>query len=264
MSPAPLQILTINSGSSSIKFSIYALGASDRKVLSAQCDGIGLGTGWCHVQNEDGISILEGSESFATHEAALGMFLRWLSRHSLGCCIDAIGHRIVHGGTHFTGPVVITAEVEQALGKLRGLAPEHLVPELRAIEVAKEVFPRAIHVACFDTSFHRQMPAVAQMYPLPRRLSEQGVVRYGFHGLSFEFLLEKLASEAGFEAAHGRVILAHLGGGASIAAVSGGLSVDTTMGYMPNGGLMMGTRSGDLCPGVLLHLLLDRDLSPER
>jgi acetate kinase len=262
MTSVPLQVLTINGGSSSIKFSLYALGDSERKVLSAQCDGIGLGAGRFRVQSDDGSVLFESSEMFSGHESALAKFLQWLSRHSLGCCVDAIGHRVVHGGLNFTEPVVITPVVQKALGELRHLDPEHLVPEMRAIDVAKEMFPRAVHVACFDTAFHRQMPALAQMYPLPRKLAEQGVIRYGFHGLSFEYLLQKLASEAGSDAAQGRVVIAHLGGGSSIAAINGGRSIDTTMGYMPNGGLMMGTRSGDLCPGVLMHLLLDRNLSP--
>lgn len=258
-----MHVLTVNCGSSSIKFSLYALGASARRVFSGQCDGFGLGSGRCHVQTDDGAVLFQSSESLADHESALRKILNWLGRHPLGSRIDAIGHRIVHGGAKFTEPVVISPEVEGALGDLRQLDPEHLMPELRAIEIAKERFPRPVHVACFDTSFHRQMPALAQMYPLPRNLREQGVIRYGFHGLSFEFLIQQLAAEAGPDAAKGRVVIAHLGGGASIAAIKGGRSVDTTMGYMPNGGLMMGTRSGDLCPGVLMHLLLDDGLSPK-
>jgi acetate kinase len=172
-----------------------------------------------------------------------------------------VGHRIVHGGPVHRTPRVLTADVLIDLHKLVPIDPDHLPQALAVIEVTKEKYPAIPQVACFDTGFHRSMPRLAQMYPLPQALAEGGIIRYGFHGLSCEFIVQALgAIDAG--AAQGRIIIAHLGNGASITAVRQGVSVDTTMGFTPTGGIMMGTRSGDLDPGVLLHLLEAQGTSP--
>lgn len=256
-----IHILTANCGSSSLRFAVYGLGSAERRLLFARYDGIGLGQGRCCVQDEEGRLLFESSFSLADHETAARRFLDWLGSQSFGYRIDGVGHRVVHGGGRFTEPVMITPVVEEELGKVGQLDPGHLPPEIRAMRVVKDSFPQLLHVACFDTSFHRQMPTVARMHPLPRELSEQGVVRYGFHGLSHESLLQQLGAGSGASAAEGRIVIAHLGSTASMAAILGGRSMDTTMGFVPNGGLMMGTRSGDLCPGVLTHLLLGKNLS---
>jgi acetate kinase len=174
--------------------------------------------------------------------------------------VDVLGHRFVHGGRRFAEPVLITPELEDELFTLIQLEPGHLEPDVRLARAMAELFPRVAGVACFDTAFHRTMPAVAQMHPLPRELFDQGVVRFGSHGLSLEYIMSRLAADSGANAAHERVVIAHLGCTASMTAVRHGASVDTTAGYMPNGGLMMATRSGDLSPGVLLHLLIGKDM----
>jgi acetate kinase len=254
-----IHILTANCGSSSLRFAVFELGSAERRLLFARYEGIGLGQGRCCVQDEGGRLLFESLFSLADHETAAQRFLDWLGRQSLGYCIDGVGHRVVHGGVRFTEPVMITPEAEDELGKVGQLDPGHFPPEIRTIRVVRDSFPQLPHIACFDTSFHRQMPAVARMHPLPRELSEQGIVRFGFHGLSHESILQQIASEAG--GADGRIVIAHLGSSASMAAILAGRTMDTTMGFVPNGGLMMGTRSGDLCPGVLLHLLLGKNLS---
>jgi acetate kinase len=183
--------------------------------------------------------------------------------------LDAVGHRVVHGGSHYSQPRVITPQLVATLRELVPLAPDHLPQAIDAIEAVGHAYPALPQVACFDTAFHRHMPKTAQMYALPRQLWDTGVVRYGFHGLSCESIMHQLravdrtvpVAQRG-EAADGRVIVAHLGNGASLTAVHHGASVETTMGFSPTGGLVMGTRAGDLDPGVLLYLLEEQGLTP--
>jgi acetate kinase len=177
-----------------------------------------------------------------------------LARH--GERPTVVVHRIVHGGRHFVEPVIITPGVLEELDRLQPYAPEHLPPALSAVRAAIHRFPQARHVACFDTAFHRHMPDVARMYPLPRRLWAAGVRRYGFHGLSCESIMTSLR-DVEPRASEGRVIIAHLGGGSSLTAVREGRGIETTMGFSPAGGVMMSRRSGDLDPGVLLWLLAE-------
>lgn len=172
----------------------------------------------------------------------------------VGGDVAAIGHRIVHGGSRFAAPLVANDDILSDLRRLVPLARSHLPRALDAVEVIRAAFPAAPQVLCFDTAFHRAMPRVARLYPLPRRLADDGVVRYGFHGLSYESIVHQLRP-AGDASAGGRLVVAHLGNGASMAAVRDGAAVDTTMGFTPSGGLMMGTRAGDLDPGLLLYLL---------
>jgi acetate kinase len=168
---------------------------------------------------------------------------------------NVIGHRVVHGGPHFSVPTVINEAVLQALEEIKIYAPEHIPPALKTIEYAKDNYPALPNIACFDTAFHRSMPAVAQTLPIPASYRQHGLQKYGFHGLSYEYLLFELVRLDGLKALHGRVVFAHLGHGASLAAVRDGRCVDTTMGFSPTGGFPMSTRSGDLDPEVLLFLL---------
>jgi len=255
-----IKVLTVNCGASSVRFALYSLGSAERRLMFARCDGIGLGQGRCLVQDESGGVLFENSFSLPDVETAARGIVDCMSRHSFGSGIDAVGHKVVQGGVRFTEPVAITPDIEEELAKLPQSGPERLAPELRAVRVLGQLYPQLPQVACFDSAFHRRMPAVAQMHPLPRELSELGIVRFGFHGLSYESLLQQLALASG-DAAQGRIVMAHLGSSASMAAIHGGRSMDTTMGFVPNGGLMMSTRSGDLCPGVLLHLLQGKNLT---
>jgi len=256
-------ILTINSGSSSIKFALYSMGESESLVLSGSMQRIGLDSGLFHARGSGGEILIEESARLPDHEAALQRLLGWLAQHS-PADLAAVGHRLVYGGLEYTQPRWITRDLITALQKLIVFAPEHLPHELKAIEAVSRAHPDLKQAACFDTAFHSQMPKIARLYPLPRFLWDEGVRRYGFHGLSYSYIMGELAEQAGLEAANGRVIIAHLGNGASMAAVRGGRPIDTTMGFTPAGGLMMGTRSGDLDPGVMLYLLEQKGLSPVR
>ena len=185
----------------------------------------------------------------------------WLRSQGLDAGLRAIGHRVVHGGMDHAEPEAITPALLAALRSLTAIDPDHMPQAISAIEALGGLYPSLPQVACFDTAFHRHMPPVAQRYPLPREFSDAGIVRYGFHGLSYEYIVQELRS-LDPAAADGRLLIAHLGSGASMAAVRGGRGVETTMGFTPTGGLMMGTRSGDLDPGVLLYLLQDGGMSP--
>jgi acetate kinase len=192
------------------------------------------------------------------HTNALHVVLDWLHAETGGDLPSAVGHRIVHGGSSYFSPQLITDEVISTLSRLAPLAPLHLPIEVAAVLALRARYPSLPQVACFDTAFHRTMPRVAKVYGLPRRFLESGILRYGFHGLSYEFIMSTLARESaggGKQLHRQRLVIAHLGNGASMVAVAGGHSIDTTMGLTPIGGLVMSTRSGDLDPGVLLYLL---------
>src|SRR5207253_3665627 len=185
---------------------------------------------------------------------ALKTLLDWLRGRRLD--LRVVGHRVVHGGTRYGEPCLVKPEVVATLKMLIPLAPEHLPQEIEAIEAITRLHPDRPQVACFDTAFHRTMPRMAQLYGLPRELADEGILRYGFHGLSYEYI-------AG-EAPRGRVIAAHLGNGASLAAIRDGVSVDTSMGFTPTGGITMGTRSGDVDPTVVLYLIREKKVPPAR
>jgi len=188
------------------------------------------------------------------HTAAVGVLMDWIEARSGRDALTAVGHRVVHGGPNYCEPQRITAEMLAELHRLSPFDPEHLPEEILLAEAFQRRFPDLPQVACFDTAFHHDLPRVAQLLPIPRRYEAQGVRRYGFHGLSYAFLMEELARLAGTEAAQGRVILAHLGNGASLAAVRDGKPVDTSMGFTPAAGVPMSTRSGDLDPGLVWYL----------
>jgi len=256
------RILTINSGSSSIKLALYHMGPSEMLMLSGKIDRIGLLGSHLEMKDADGKVMTKRELSLPNHETALKTLLDWLQDHIRRQRLDAVGHRLVHGGVKYTYPHGVTPELLASLKELIPLAPGHLPQEVRTIEAVQQLYPALKQVACFDTAFHRQMPDLAQMYGLPRHLQDKGVIRYGFHGLSCEYLTRELRRQAGPEAAESRVVIAHLGNGASMTAVRHGKSIDTTMGFTPAGGLVMSTRSGDLDPGVLVYLLEEEGVRP--
>jgi acetate kinase len=190
----------------------------------------------------------------ANHTEAVGLLMDWIEGRIQRGELTAVGHRVVHGGPKYSDPQRITPAMVKELHQLQPFDPEHLPEEILLTEAFYRRFPDLAQVACFDTAFHHDLPHVAQMLPIPRRYEAQGIRRYGFHGLSYAFLMEELARIAGPQAAHGRVVLAHLGNGASLAAVNEGKSVDTSMGLTPTGGIPMSTRSGDLDPGLVWYL----------
>jgi acetate kinase len=256
-----LRILTINSGSSSLKFSVHAMGASEQLMAEGMIDRIGVGGGSLSVSDGKGDPVTARRLDVRDHAAAIDLLLAWLRDHGDEEKLDAVGHRVVHGGPKHSRPEAVTPSLIALLRGLIALAPDHLPHELTAIEAMQARYPALTQVACFDTAFHRHMPKLAQLYGLPWRLYDDGILRYGFHGLSCEYILEELRKEAGDDAANGRVIVAHLGNGASMVATCGGRSVDVTMGFTPTSGLVMSTRSGDLDPAVVLHLLAERGMT---
>lgn len=253
------RILTINSGSSSLKTALFLMDKKETMELSARIERIGLSGSHFQVRDGKGRVLCEEHTRLPDHDAAINKFLKWLQGRKTP--LAAVGHRVVHGGLRYDQPELITPKVEKVLAELKPLDPDHLPQELKAIKTIRRVYPELSQVACFDTAFHRHMPNMAQLYPLPHGLWSDGVRRFGFHGLSYEYLIHEMARVAGPKAARGRVIIAHLGNGASMAAIRGGKSMDTTMGFTPTGGLMMGTRSGDLDPGVILYLLREKLMS---
>lgn len=253
------RILTLNSGSSSLKFALYRMDAGEALLVTGSLERIGLSEGTFQARDGQRQRLIDECIPLADHVAALQRLFDWLRGHLQNEPLAAAGHRIVHGGATFTRPQGITPELLQTLRTLVPLAPNHLPSEIACIEAVARALPSLPQVACFDTAFHRAMPAVAQTYPLPQAIREAGVIRYGFHGLSYEYIVEELR-RIDPQAADGRLVIAHLGNGASLAAVHQGRCVDTTMGLTPLGGLVMGTRCGDLDPGIVLYLLREKDL----
>jgi acetate kinase len=254
-------LLTINTGSSSLKAALYRLGEKESCELFAEAERIGSSHSLLRFQNARGDTSEEKRVELPDHDTALRVLLDRLRLGGLDRGLVAVGHRIVHGGERYREPRQIAAEVLDYLRALVPADPEHMPQSLAAIEAISRAYPEVPQVACFDTAFHSRMPRVARLYALPRWVAEVGVVRYGFHGLSCEYIMEQLRA-ADRASADGRVVIAHLGNGASMTAVRDGVGVDTTMGFTPTGGLVMGTRSGDLDPGVLLHLLLSTGMTP--
>jgi len=258
--PEDERILTINGGSSSIKFSLYKIEEPLKQMFNGQIENIGSAKAKLSFNN----SVTEQKNSIsieaADHNEAADHLIDWLEKQEGFGSIKAIGHRIVHGMNH-TEPEKITAELLDELKKISAYDPDHLPEEIKLIEVFGKRYPSLKQIACFDTSFHTSMPTVAKLLPIPRRYNEKGIQRYGFHGLSYSFLIKELHRLAGSDIANGKVILAHLGSGASLAAVKNGKSIDTSMGFTPASGLPMGTRTGDLDPGVAWYLMQFEKLS---
>lgn len=251
--PGSYPILCFNGGSSSLKFALYQMGDKEEKLLAGGAvERIGLQGGRLRILSAEKVTLADVHSDFIQYKAAVHSTFDVLEKFGL-LHPAAVGHRIVHGGPDHTAPVKIDSRLLDTLRKLVPFAPLHLPCEILCIEAVAERFPDLPQVACFDTAFHRSMPEIVQRFPLPRYLWDEGVRHYGFHGLSYEYILSVLGA-----AVKGRVIIAHLGNGASMVAVRNGQPVDTTMGFSPAGGFMMSTRSGDLDPGILLYLMNEK------
>lgn len=255
-------ILTINAGSSSIKFALFPLAQplSPIAAVSGQIDGIGTSDTKFVAKDRDGKRIanehVEGQQ--VNHAQAFDFMLRWFTAHEAAWHIAAIGHRVVHGGERFSRPTVLDPTIQEQLATFIPLAPLHQPHNLAGIQALERLMPGVPQVACFDTAFHRTNPAVAQTFGLPRAVTAEGVRRYGFHGLSYEYIARVLPEHSC--RAEGRVVIAHLGNGASMAAMVGRKGVASTMGFTAVDGLMMGTRTGSLDPGVMLYLMENKGM----
>jgi acetate kinase len=256
-------ILAINGGSSSIKFALYKAGEPLKQTLFGKIDRIGLrGTNLTFhgltrkEQRSPGIPLSD-------KKSPGNFLLDWLEEQNEFSSVRAVGHRLVHGMNH-TGPVRITNELLEELSRIAPYDPDHMPAEIELIEAFRRRHPDLSQVACFDTAFHCTMPRVATLLPVPRRFDARGIRRYGFHGLSYAYLLEELTRLTCKKGVQRRVILAHLGNGASLAAVFEGRSIDTSMGFTPAGGLTMGSRPGDLDPGVAWYMMQSENLTPQQ
>jgi acetate kinase len=260
----PLQnrIITMNRGSATLKSALYEAGTLPELLLSICVDKASDSASRLKITDPGGTVLFNSPVDGKDSNTALEVMFAWLSEHGFLNRLAAAGHRLVQGGPRYKDPQRITPEFLSEIEQLVPLDPDHLPAAIRGIQFITGKFPRLPQVACFDTAFHRALPKAAQMYALPRRLYDEGIHRYGFHGLSYEYVMSELQALEG-KVASGRVILAHLGSGVSMVAVKDGESIDTSMGFTPLEGLVMGTRSGDLDPGVLLNLLGQKKISAQ-
>ncbi len=261
MKPAEARILTINGGSSSIKFALFEAGDALRRILGGELERIGTPQASLAVKGSNPRDNVSRPVTAADHTAAVDALMEWIDEHSGRDALAAVGHRVVHGGPKYSEPQQVTAGMVEELHRLSPFDPDHLPLEIELIEAFGRRHPRLPQVACFDTAFHRTMPRVATLLAIPRRYEAVGVRRYGFHGLSYEFLMAELARLGDPAATKGRTILAHLGNGASLAAVRDGKSIDTSMSFTPTAGLVMSSRSGDLDPGLVSYLARTEQMS---
>ena len=260
--PATIFLLTLNAGSSSLKFAVFDVRSPPAQIAFGAINGIGstLATFTLKGMTSD---LSEHASIPALDQVRALTYLLERLADTLGCAgFAAVGHRVVNGGLHYRDPQRIDSAMLAELRRISAFNPVHLPCEIALIEMITARFPQAVQVACFDTAFHNHMPRVARLLTIPRRYEALGVVRYGFHGLSYTGLMGDLQRLAGAQAANGRVVLAHLGQGSSMAAVRDGQGIDTTMGFTPAAGLMMGTRSGDLDPGLMSYLSHTEQMSP--
>ena len=247
------RVLTVNVGSSSIRFAFFTGGNPPERTLSGQVERVGLPGTSLHSKTAAGASRTEPFPAGGPQEATQGL-LDWFAKQGVLGSVGVVAHRVVHGGPKYHEPQRVTPELLAELRRIRSMDPDHLPAEIAMIQAVQAHLPDLPQVACFDTAFHAGMPRVAKLLPIPRRYEAKGVQRYGFHGLSYTFLLDELGRLDGEQAAQGRVILAHLGNGASMAAVKDGRCIDTSMAFTPTAGLPMSTRSGDLDPGIYPYL----------
>jgi acetate kinase len=252
-------ILVLNAGSSSLKFAVFPFepALAEKPALSGQIEGIGAKPKLSAKDtkgNKHAEEMAISGDQSEQHRESLNFLFHWLERHAPELQISAAGHRVVHGGELYSAPVKVDSKLIAELDSMIPLAPLHQPHNVRAIKTVVTLMPEVPQVACFDTAFHRTQPAIAQMYGLPRALTSEGVKRYGFHGLSYDYVSRALAAIIG-EKAHGGVVIAHLGNGSSMTALRGGKSVATTMGFSTLDGVLMGTRTGALDPGVILYLI---------
>jgi acetate kinase len=256
-------VLTINGGSSSIRFAIFEASRAPRRLLQGKLDRIGSGAASLSVDHGGDSPPTHIKADLKTSAAAVDFLLDWLESQALFETLGGVGHRVVHGMLH-TAPERVTEGLLSELKSITPFDPEHMPREIELIEALQRRHGQLPQIVCFDTAFHRTMPRVATQLPIPRRYEAKGIRRYGFHGLSYTFLMGELARLGDPAAARGRVILAHLGSGASLAAVRDGRCIDTSMGFTPTAGLVMGTRSGDLDPGLASYLVLTDAMSAAR
>ncbi len=256
----PDVILTINAGSSSLKFALHPVAAPLTPVLRGKVTGLKRAPEFSISVPKPAPAPVPVLDPSCTHEDAARILLDWLAEHARHHKVVAVGHRVVHGGRDFTGPAKITPDVVAQLAALTPLAPLHQPHNLASVRLIADQFPNLPQVACFDTSFHTTQTPLAKLFAIPQELTETGLVRYGFHGLSYEFIASTLPEHLG-DKANGRVIVAHLGNGASLCAMENGESRATTMGFTALDGLVMGRRSGSIDPGVILHLVQQRGMS---
>jgi acetate kinase len=247
-------ILTINGGSSSLRFALFRAGAALARIFEGKFERLGMPDSRVEAADLETQQKEERHFSGLSHQDCLPVLVELLEKKVPVDSLGAIGHRVVHGGSRYFDPQRVDAAMLEELQLMRPFDPEHLPLEIFLIRKLSARFPEIPQVACFDTGFHHDLPTVARLLPIPRLYETKGIRRYGFHGLSFTFLMRELERVAGRAAARGRVILAHLGNGCSLAAVHEGRPVDTTMAFTPAAGLVMGTRSGDLDPGLVDYL----------
>lgn len=261
-----MNLLTINAGSSSIKFAIFESSVSLKRLISGKIERIGSPAAKLVVTNHitQSVKSFFQSNSTSNYLSAIALITDWLKKEFSPLNIAAISHRVVHGGALFTTPQIISPLIMAELRRLSPIDPEHLPNEILLIEALQHQFPELNQIACFDTAFHSHLPRVAQMLTTPRRYEANGLRRYGFHGLSYAFLMQKLRIIAGDKVANGRVILGHLGNGVSLAAVSSGQPVDTSMGFTPSSGVAMSTRAGDMDPGLCSYLMKSEGLNAKQ
>ncbi|MEO6689633.1 MAG: acetate/propionate family kinase [Dokdonella sp.] len=257
------RILTINGGSSSIKFALFEADKSPRRLLAGAIERIGLNDATFRVKHEKPEDTFSDDVTAPNHAVAVGMLMDWIEKDAPCGALTAVGHRVVHGGPKYCKPQLITTEMLAELQRLTAFDPEHLPEEILLIKAFHHRFRELPQIACFDTEFHRDLPRVARLLPIPRRYEAMGVRRYGFHGLSYAFLMEELARLGDAAATAGRVILVHLGSGASLAAVRDGKSIDTSMSFTPTSGILMSTRCGDLDPGLIGYLARTEKMSAQ-
>jgi acetate kinase len=253
-------ILAINGGSSSIKFSLFRAEKIPVLLLKGEVKNIGSQKPILHFINAAS-NKQNGRDIHVDYNNVTASLVEWLEKQDGFDSLKAIGHRVVHGMDH-TGPEIITMGLINGLKKIIVYDPEHLPEEIKLIELFQNKYPGLTQVACFDTSFHTSLPIIAKLLPIPRRYYDRGIKRYGFHGLSYSYLMEKLATLTDNKSSTQKIIIAHLGNGASLAAIKNGKSIDTSMGFTPTSGLPMSTRTGDLDPGVTDYLMEIEKLSP--
>ena len=256
-------MLAINAGASSVKFALFEASGRGNRRWSGEIDRIGQAGGRLCIVDPRGRTVLDEARHVENHEEALGLVLETIEHRASTGQVAAAGHRVVHGGEEGDRPLLITPAVEDRLRKLTPLAPLHQPHNLAGIAAVRRARPNLPQVACFDTAFHHTLPRLATLTSLPRALGGEGVRRYGFHGLSYEYVTETLRAD-GVDLERERIIVAHLGDGASMCALKGGRSIETTMGFSTLAGLPMATRCGDLDPGAVLYLLLEKGLAPDQ
>jgi acetate kinase len=256
------KILTINGGSSSIKIAVYNSIAAPERILSCQLERIGLGNPVLVFTDPDNLQKKSQEVKASNMTEAVDILINWLDKKNSFENLAAIGHRIVHG-MEYTEAQFISDSLLAELEKIIPYDPDHLPGEIELIKAFRKKIPLLPQIACFDTAFHTSMPRIAKLLAIPRRFDREGIRRYGFHGLSFSYLMEELARKGEPAVKNGRIILAHLGNGASLAAVRNGSCIDTSMGFTPSAGIMMGTRPGDLDPGIASVIMNKEGLTPE-